>query len=78
MGWMTAECETATLARDLVETTCTRQGIAREQLILHADNGGPMRAKTLALLLDDLGVSASHSRRTPPTAIRSWKRSSRR
>jgi putative transposase len=62
VGWMIAERETAALAQELVETTCTRQGIAREQLILHADNGGPMRAKSLALLLDDLGVSASHSR----------------
>jgi len=62
VGWMIAERETAALAKDLVETTCTRQGIAREQLTLHADNGGPMRAKSLALLLDELGVSASHSR----------------
>lgn len=62
VGWMIAERETAALAQDLVETTYQRQGIAREQLILHADNGGPMRAKSLALLLDDLGVSASHSR----------------
>jgi putative transposase len=62
VGWMIAERETAALAKDLVETTCQRQGIAREQLILHADNGGPMRAKSLALLLDELGVSASHSR----------------
>ena len=62
VGWMIAERETAALAKDLVETTCARQGIAREQLTLHADNGGPMRAKSLALLLDDLGVSASHSR----------------
>jgi putative transposase len=62
VGWMIAERETAALARDLVETTCSRQGIPREQLTLHADNGGPMRARSLALLLDELGVSASHSR----------------
>ena len=62
VGWLIAERETAALAQDLVETACARQGIARDQLTLHADNGGPMRAKSLALLLDDLGVSASHSR----------------
>jgi putative transposase len=62
VGWLIAERETAALAQELVATTCQRQGIAREQLILHADNGGPMRAKSLALLLADLGVSASHSR----------------
>jgi transposase InsO family protein len=32
------------------------------QLTLHADRGGPMRAKTTALLLADLGVTKSHSR----------------
>lgn len=62
VGWMIAERETAALAQELVEITCQRQGIARDQLTLHADNGGPMRAKSLALLLDELGVSASHSR----------------
>jgi putative transposase len=62
VGWMMAERETAALAQELVETSCQRQGIQREQLTLHADNGGPMRAKSLALLLDDLGVSPSHSR----------------
>jgi len=62
VGWLIAERETAALAQELVATTCQRQGITREQLTLHADNGGPMRAKSLALLLDDLGVSASHSR----------------
>lgn len=59
---MIAESQTAALAKDLVETACMRQGVQRDQLVLHADNGGPMRAKSLALLLDDLGVSASHSR----------------
>jgi len=62
VGWMIAERESALLAQDLVETSCLRQGIVREQLILHADNGGPMRAQSLALLLADLGVTVSHSR----------------
>ena len=62
VGWMIAERESARLAQDLVETSCVRQGIVREQLTLHADNGGPMRAQSLALLLADLGVTPSHSR----------------
>ena len=62
VGWMIAERESARLAQDLVETSCLRQGIVRAQLTLHADNGGPMRAQSLALLLTDLGVTPSHSR----------------
>jgi putative transposase len=62
VGWMIAQRETVVLAQELVETACIRQGVTRDQLTLHADNGGPMRAKALALLLADLGVNASHSR----------------
>jgi putative transposase len=59
---MVAPRETAELAEGLVETTYQRQGIAREQLTLHADRGSPMIAKTMSELLVDLGVNKSHSR----------------
>ena len=62
VGWMIAERESAQLARQLVATAAASQGIQPEQLTLHADNGKPMKAKTLALLLSDLGVEKSHSR----------------
>ncbi len=62
VGWMVAPRETADLAHHLVDTTCQRQGIAPEQLTLHADRGAPMTAKSMAELLVDLGVSKSHSR----------------
>ena len=62
VGWLLAEQESAALAEVLVAESCRKQGIVADQLILHADNGGPMCAKSLALLLSDLGVAASHSR----------------
>lgn len=62
VGWMIAERESAELARQLIATAAANQGIQPEQLTLHADNGKPMKAKTLALLLSDLGVEKSHSR----------------
>lgn len=62
VGWMLAERQSAKLAEELVRTACARQGIRPDQLTLHADNGGPMRAKSLALLLADMGVNASHTR----------------
>lgn len=61
-GWMVASSETAELAQALVETTTKRQGIAPEQLTLHADRGSPMTAKSMSELLVDLGVIKSHSR----------------
>jgi putative transposase len=62
VGWMIAERESAELAKQLIATAAVNQQIEPEQLTLHADNGKPMKAKTLALLLSDLGVNKSHSR----------------
>lgn len=62
VGWMVADREAAALARELVGQTCLKQGIQAEQLTLHADRGSPMIARSLALLLADLGVTKTHSR----------------
>ena len=66
-GWMIAERELARLAEQLIAETCAKQGISREQLVLHSDRGSAMRAKTVAQLLIDLGVAKSHSRPYMPT-----------
>ncbi len=62
VGWMVAHEESAALAQKLIEETCRRQGIAPEQLTLHADRGSSMTSKAVALLLADLGVTKTHSR----------------
>jgi putative transposase len=61
-GWLIAECESSTLAQQLIAETCAKQGIVPQQLTLHADRGSAMRSKTVALLLADLGVTKTHSR----------------
>lgn len=62
VGWMIAPQESSSLAKELIETTCVRQSIARDQLVIHSDRGPSMRSKTVAQLLADLGVEKSHSR----------------
>jgi putative transposase len=62
VGWMIAPHESAALAERLIAETCAKQGIAPGQLTLHADRGGAMRSKPVALLLADLGVVKTHSR----------------
>ena len=62
VGWLIAEVESAELAEQLIAETCAKQGVQRAQLTIHADNGSPMIAKTVAILLADLGVAKSHSR----------------
>jgi putative transposase len=62
VGWLIAERESAELAQLLIAESCVRHNIPPNQLTLHADRGGPMTAKPLALLMADLGVTQSHSR----------------
>ena len=62
VGWMVAPGESAELAKRLIGETCRKQGIAPDQLTLHADRGSSMRSKPVAFLLADLGVTKSHSR----------------
>ncbi len=62
VGWLLAACESAQLAKELLATCCARHQIESGQLTIHADNGSAMQAKSVALLLADLGVSKSHSR----------------
>lgn len=61
-GWLLTESESADLAEELMATTCAKQGIGREQLTVHADNGAPMIAKPLTQLFTDLDITPSHSR----------------
>jgi putative transposase len=62
VGWMVALQQTAHLAEELISETCLRQGIRSNQLTLHADRGPAMIAKSMAMLLSDLGVTKTHSR----------------
>ena len=62
VGWLVALQESAMLAQRLIEETCARQGVERDALTIHADRGPAMLAKSVALLLADLGVTRSHSR----------------
>jgi putative transposase len=62
VGWMVAERDSATLAQRLIAQSCERQGVERGQLTIHADRGASMIAKSVALLLADLGVTKTHSR----------------
>lgn len=62
VGWLIAEHESAELAQQLIETSCHKQQIQPGQLTLHSDRGAAMIAKSVAQLLDDLGVTKTHSR----------------
>ena len=62
VGWLLAERESADLAKELTAAAYTKQQIEPGQLTIHADRGSAMIAKSMALLMSDLGVNKSHSR----------------
>jgi len=62
VGWCVEEMESAALFTPLFEETIAKHDVQPGQLTLHADRGGPMKAKPTARLLADLGVTKSHGR----------------
>jgi transposase InsO family protein len=56
------DCECGELASLLLDRACRREGVDRDQLIIHSDNGGPMKSATLHATLLALGVATSFSR----------------
>jgi putative transposase len=62
VGWTVQHRETAQLAKALIEQATEQQQITPKMLTLHADRGAPQRAKPVAFLLADLGITKTHSR----------------
>jgi putative transposase len=62
VGWMVAECESAALAKRLIDETATKQQSMPGQLTIHADRGSSMKSKPVAALMAVLGITKTHSR----------------
>ena len=62
VGWSIEEVESADHAGLLIDRICQEQAIAKGQLTLHSDNGGPMTGATMVATLERLGVIPSLSR----------------
>lgn len=62
VGWQVYEEESSALAGDVLRDLCQREGIPSKQLILHSDNGSPMKGATMLATLQQLGVMPSLSR----------------
>jgi putative transposase len=56
------EEESAEHAALLISLACEQFGVLADQLALHADNGGPMKAATMLATLQKLGIASSFSR----------------
>ena len=62
VGWAVHEEESSDLAGALITEASLREGVDPEKLILHSDNGGPMKGATMLATLQWLGIVPSFSR----------------
>lgn len=62
VGYEVWETENAEYSKRLVRRATLAQGIAGSPLVLHSDNGSPMKAATFLATLEKLGIQSSFSR----------------
>lgn len=62
VGWEVHESECASHAAMLITKACLRHQVSRQQLVLHSDNGSPMKGATMLATLQKLGIVPSFSR----------------
>jgi putative transposase len=62
VGWSIHESEDAEHASMLMKQACLDEKVEPEQLVLHSDNGSPMKGAIMLATLQELGVMPSFSR----------------
>jgi len=62
VAWRVEEIESSEIAAHMIQGACLRYGVDRDQLVIHSDNGGPMKGATLLATLQALGIIPSFSR----------------
>jgi putative transposase len=62
VGWRVHDRESANFSSVLLTEICVRENIDKNQLSLHADNGGPMKGATMLVTMQRLGIMPSFSR----------------
>jgi transposase InsO family protein len=62
VGWRVHGSESMDLSSMLLAEICAVEGIDKNQLSLHADNGGPMKGATMLVTMQNLGIMPSFSR----------------
>ena len=62
IGWQVYEEECSELAAEVIADVCAREKVLPNQVVLHSDNGGPMKGATMVATLQKLGVIPSLSR----------------
>ena len=62
VGWEVHESESGEEAANLLERTIWREKCSHNHVVLHSDNGSPMKSLTMQAKMRDLGVEGSRGR----------------
>jgi putative transposase len=62
VGWEVHESETGEQAASLLERTVWREKCVQSDVVLHSDNGSPMKSLTMQAKMRELGVEGSRGR----------------
>lgn len=60
--WEVHDCENGEYAAELIERGVLRERCLRQPLVLHSDNGAPMKCQTMRAKLAELNITPSHNR----------------
>ena len=62
VGYEVHENECNIKASNLIEDICEKEGVKGKNIVLHSDNGGPMKGLTMLAMLYSLGITPSFNR----------------
>ena len=62
VAWDVSLQESSEIAAAMIARATQENGVDRDQLVIHSDNGGPMKGATLLATLQALGIVPSFSR----------------
>ncbi len=62
VGWRVEYTESMDYSSELITSICAELGVDPTGIVLHSDNGGPMKGSTMLATLQVLGIVASFSR----------------
>ena len=62
VGWSIHEYQDMELSAILLADICKKEKINKHQIVVHADNGGPMKGATMLATMQKLGIVPSFSR----------------
>ena len=62
VAWQVEELQSDWIAAEMIVRSCARHGVDEKKLVIHSDNGGPMKGATMLATLQWLGIVPSRSR----------------